>query len=112
MIPNFALQISYPMKKLFLSIIFAFTAFMLNAQEIKTTTWNGVERRYLEYVPATYDANTPSPVLFCLHGLGQDCQEVFDQSHFNEIAEAKGCTAEEIAALTAENACRLFEVRL
>ena len=29
-----------------------------------------------------------------------------------KIAEAKGCTAEEIAALTAENACRLFEVRL
>lgn len=78
------------MKKLFLSIIFAFAAFMLNAQEIKTTTWNGVERRYLEYVPATYDANTPSPVLFCLHGLGQDCQEVFDQSHFNEIADEKG----------------------
>ena len=78
------------MKKLFLSIIFAFTAFMLNAQEIKTTTWNGVERRYLEYVPATYDAGTPSPLLFCLHGLGQDCQTVFDQSHSYEIAEEKG----------------------
>ena len=78
------------MKKLFLSIIFAFTAIMLNAQEIKTTTWNGVERRYLEYVPATYDASTPSPLLFCLHGLGQDCQTVFDQSHFYEIAEEKG----------------------
>ena len=78
------------MKKLFLSIIFALSAFLLDAQEIKTTTWNGVERRYLEYVPATYDANTPSPVLFCLHGLGQDCQEVFDQSHFNEIADEKG----------------------
>ena len=78
------------MKKLFLSIIFAFTAFMLNAQEIKTTTWNGVERRYLEYVPATYDAATPSPVLFCLHGLGQDCQAIFDQSRFYEIAEEKG----------------------
>ena len=78
------------MKKLFLSIIFAVTALMLNAQEIKTTTWNGVERRYLEYVPATYDASTPSPVLFCLHGLGQDCQTVFNQSHFYEIAEEKG----------------------
>ena len=78
------------MKKLFLSIIFAFAALMLNAQEIKTTTWNGVERRYLEYVPATYEASTPAPVLFCLHGLGQDCQTVFDQSHFYEIAEEKG----------------------
>lgn len=78
------------MKKLFLSIIFAFSAFVLNAQEIKTTTWNGVERRYLEYVPAIYDAAKPSPLLFCLHGLGQDCQEVFDQSHFYEIAEEKG----------------------
>ena len=78
------------MKKLFLSIFFAFAALILNAQEIKTTTWNGVERRYLEYVPATYEASTPAPVLFCLHGLGQDCQTVFDQSHFYEIAEEKG----------------------
>ena len=78
------------MKKLFLSIIFAFTAFMMNAQEIKTTTWNGVERRYLEYVPATYDATKPSPVLFYLHGLGQDCQTAFDQSRFYEIADEKG----------------------
>ena len=78
------------MKKLFLSIIFVFTAFVLNAQEIKTMTWDGVERQYLEYVPATYDDAKPSPLLFCLHGLGQDCQTVFDQSHFYEIAEEKG----------------------
>lgn len=29
-------------------------------------------RQYKVHVPASYDASTPTPLVFCLHGLGQD----------------------------------------
>ena len=78
------------MKKLFLSIIFAFAAFMLNAQEIKTLNWGGVDRQYLEYVPESYTGETPAPVLFFLHGLGDDINNSFSSTNFKQIADEKG----------------------
>ena len=78
------------MKKLFLSIIFAFTAFMMNAQEIKTLNWGGVDRQYLEYVPESYTGDTPAPVLFFLHGLGDDINNSFSSTNFKQIADEKG----------------------
>lgn len=78
------------MKKLFLSIIFAFAAFMLNAQETKTLNWGGVDRQYLEYVPESYTGETPAPVLFFLHGLGDDINNSFSSTNFKQIADEKG----------------------
>ncbi len=78
------------MKKLFLSIIFAFAAFMLNAQETKTFNWGGVDRQYLEYVPESYTGETPAPVLFFLHGLGDDINSSFNSTNFKQIADEKG----------------------
>ena len=77
------------MKKLFLSIIFAFTAFLMNAQEIKTLNWGGVDRQYLEYVPESYTGETPAPVLFFLHGLGDDINSSFNSTNFKQIADEK-----------------------
>ena len=65
-------------------------AFTLNAQNMKTLTWGGQERQYLEYVPTTYSAETPAPVLFILHGLGDDATNFFNATDVRTVAEQRG----------------------
>ena len=65
-------------------------AFTLNAQNMKTLTWGGQERQYLEYVPTTYSAETPAPVLFMLHGLGDDATNFFNATDVRAVAEQHG----------------------
>lgn len=65
-------------------------AFTLNAQNMKTLTWGGQERQYLEYVPTTYSAETPAPVLFMLHGLGDDATNFFNATDVRTVAEQRG----------------------
>lgn len=38
----------------------------------RTINWDGLDRDYLEYVPDSYNPETPAPVVFCLHGLGDN----------------------------------------
>lgn len=78
------------MKKTFLLLCLAFMAFTVNAQNLKTLTWDGQERQYLEYVPSTYSAETPTPVLFMLHGLGDDCINFFNATNVKATAEQRG----------------------
>ncbi len=78
------------MKKTFIFLCLALMAFSLNAQTTKTLTWNGRERQYLEYVPSTYTAETPTPVLFMLHGLGDDCTNFFNATNVRTTAEQRG----------------------
>ena len=53
-------------------------------------TWNRKQRQYLEYVPASYDPNTPTPVIFCYHGVGKTMEYVFETSRFYRIADQHG----------------------
>ncbi len=78
------------MKKLFTFCFLAVMAFTLNAQTLKTLTWAGQQRQYLEYVPSTYSAETPTPVLFMLHGLGDDCTNFFNATRVRSTAEERG----------------------
>ena len=78
------------MKKTFLLLCLAFMAFTVNAQNLKTLTWDGQERQYLEYVPSTYSDETPTPVLFMLHGLGDDCTNFFNATNVKATAEQRG----------------------
>ena len=78
------------MKKTFILICLAFMAFNINAQTIKTLTWNSQERQYLEYVPSTYSEETPAPVMFMLHGLGDEATNFFEATNVEAIAEQKG----------------------
>lgn len=34
--------------------------------------WDGLTREYIMYVPASYDGSTAVPVVYCLHGLGDN----------------------------------------
>jgi polyhydroxybutyrate depolymerase len=78
------------MKKTFLLLGLAFMAFFVNAQDLKTLTWGGQQRQYLEYVPTTYSAETPAPVLFMLHGLGDDATNFFNATNVRATAEQRG----------------------
>ena len=78
------------MKKNFLLLCLALMAFTLNAQSLKTLTWGGQERQYLEYVPTTYSAGTPAPVLFMLHGMGDDVNNFFTATRIQNVAEEQG----------------------
>ena len=60
------------------------------AQTLKTIEWEDTTRQYLEYVPASYDASTPTPVVFIFHGLGGNMYEVRENADFDRIADANG----------------------
>jgi polyhydroxybutyrate depolymerase len=48
--------------------------------QLTTNNWNygGVAREYLTYVPASYTGTTPVPVVFCLHGLGDNMNNFYN----------------------------------
>ena len=77
------------MKKLFTLLAMMITMFSLSAQTTETMTWDDSTRQYLKYVPASYDPSTPSPVLFVLHGLGDEMTGLTNVG-FKEIADQHG----------------------
>ena len=78
------------MKKAFTLFFFALFAFALNAQTTKTITWDGQERQYLEYVPTSYSETVAAPVLFMLHGMGDDINNIFQATQIRNVAEEQG----------------------
>lgn len=76
------------MKKAFILLVLVFAAFALRAQEMKTLTWVGQERQYVQYVPAT--AAEEAPVLFMLHGLSDEALNFFHSSRIQNVADQKG----------------------
>ncbi len=78
------------MKKTLFLIILASLAISLNAQTLKTLVWGGQERQYLEYVPSTYATGSSAPVLFMLHGLGDDATNFFNATNARAVAEQRG----------------------
>lgn len=69
------------------------TAFVLglhaqSGQTSKTMQYGGVERQYIEYIPA--NALSPAPILFVLHGLGDDMSNMFNSTGFKQIADQHG----------------------
>ena len=79
------------MKKTNILILLAMMAFSLNAQIMKTITWDGQERQYLEYVPTSYSDAEATPVLFMLHGMGDDINNFFTATNIQNVAEEQLC---------------------
>ena len=79
------------MKKIFTLLLAVSFCIVVNAQgelNSKTMTWGDDEREYLEYVPA--NVSSPAPVLFVLHGLGDNMTSMFNNTGFKEIADEHG----------------------
>ncbi|MDD2385654.1 MAG: T9SS type A sorting domain-containing protein [Bacteroidales bacterium] len=78
------------MKKLALiTILAAITGLIMAQQTTRTLTWDEIEREYLEYVPTSYSESNPAPVVFCLHGLGDNMTN-FSGVWPNVIADQTG----------------------
>lgn len=60
------------MKKLFTLLFSILTIGSFAQQTTHSFTWDGLTRQYIKYVPAMYDGSTAVPVVFCLHGLGDN----------------------------------------
>ena len=78
------------MRKTLLFIALALTTFAAHAQTTKTITWDGQERQYIEYVPTSYSAAQTAPVLFMLHGMGDDINNFFQATQIRNVAEEQG----------------------
>lgn len=78
------------MKKTFILACLAIMALTSNAQTLKNLNWGGRERQYLEYVPSTYTEGTPTPVMFMLHGLGDEATNFYEATNIETMAEQKG----------------------
>lgn len=59
------------MKKLFVLFVILFS-YNVFSQTLVTFSFDGQTRRYYKYVPNIYDSLKPIPVVFCLHGLGDN----------------------------------------
>lgn len=79
------------MKKIFTLLVLTVFVIGLHAQSgqtSKTMQYGGVERQYIEYIPA--NVLSPAPVLFVLHGLGDDMSNMFNATGFKQIADQHG----------------------
>jgi polyhydroxybutyrate depolymerase len=55
-----------------------------------TLTYDGLERSYILYVPASMNKNEPVPVVFVFHGGTGNARSAIMMSNFNEVANQHG----------------------
>jgi polyhydroxybutyrate depolymerase len=51
---------------------------------------SGQQRRYLLYVPDTYDSSTPTALVICIHGFAQWPAHQMEMTGWNELADESG----------------------
>jgi len=72
---------------LFLLVSISFYGFsQLNTRGL---TWDELNREYLEYIPTNYSGDNPVPVVFGLHGLGDNMNNFYNVG-MNFIADTAG----------------------
>jgi|APTNR8051073442_1049403.scaffolds.fasta_scaffold15968_2 polyhydroxybutyrate depolymerase len=65
----------------------------LPAQVAGSFMFEGANRNYLTYIPATLPQGHPAPVVLILHGFTQTAQGIMNYSGFNTIAASEGFIA-------------------
>lgn len=80
------------MKNLLLSCILLFLCHIvvLGQYEQKNIVWGGVQRSYLQHTPTTIVPGEEAPVLFVLHGLGDDVNSFAPAMDLLAEAERRG----------------------
>ena len=74
------------MKRLVTLLFAAITLGSFAQHTTHSFTWDGLSREYVKYVPASYDGSTAVPVVFCLHGLGDNMNN-FKNIGMNFVAD-------------------------
>lgn len=76
------------MKNLLLMIALAFISNLHAQQTINASIMHdGIQRDYILYVPATYSAGTPTPLVFNFHGYTSNATEQMFYGDFRPIAD-------------------------
>ncbi len=71
------------------SLLVSFTA--IAQQTINSSiTHDNIQRTYILYVPASYVAGSPIPLMLSYHGLGQTNNDYMNQGDFRSIADTAG----------------------
>ncbi|MFM7016035.1 MAG: PHB depolymerase family esterase [Bacteroidota bacterium] len=80
------------MKKqvLFLSFLLLLFCFNTKAQTNSSFIFEGQNRSFIVYTPASYTSGNPVPLVFVLHGLTQSGQAIMNVSNFNAVADTAG----------------------
>ena len=74
------------MKKIFTIVVMATMTLALSAQHVaRTMNFEGTSRKYMEYIP-TNSPDGSMPVVFLLHGLGDNCANFSSSIHFEDVA--------------------------
>ena len=74
------------MKKIFTIVVMATMTLALSAQHIaRTMNFEGTSRKYMEHIP-TNSPDGSMPVVFLLHGLGDNCANFSSNIHFEDVA--------------------------
>ncbi|MHA7057425.1 T9SS type A sorting domain-containing protein [Aquimarina sp. M1] len=82
-------QLHFPKKFLWLIAITCFTTITAHAQQVINATLqnDGRTRQYRLYVPASYDATKPAPLILNFHGFTNNIDIQYNQSDFRQLAE-------------------------
>lgn len=71
-------------------ILTAWACFSIMDKTNGTIVSSGVRRRYLLYVPKTYDRTKPTPLVISMHGLGLWPAAQMEISQWNKVADEHG----------------------
>jgi polyhydroxybutyrate depolymerase len=71
-----------------ITVLFVLLFVIVYAQdEAHELTFDDIERTYLLHVPASYDPQTPVPLLLMLHGRGGDGERISALTSFSDMAD-------------------------
>lgn len=75
-----------------LYLIILFQLFLAKSQETinDTITFDSLRRSFILYVPANYNSNTPTPLVFNFHGWTSNANEQMFYGDFRKIADTAG----------------------
>ena len=71
----------------FLGFLLCLSSIFLKAQTTSSFQFDGQNRSFIVYTPASYNPGTPVPLVFVLHGFTQSGQSIMNVSGFNSVAD-------------------------
>lgn len=74
-------------RNIFLLVLLLVNQRLINAQTYGSFTFEGQNRTYIGYIPASYSDEIPTPLLLVSHGFTQSAQTIMQYSNFNSLAE-------------------------
>ena len=75
---------------LVLLVLVVWAAFIILNRTNGSLTAAGEQRRYLLYIPDSYDPSTPTPLVISIHGFAEWPAHQQQISHWNELADVYG----------------------